>query len=142
MLWGYLAEFWGKLGAVGDYTIEWFQGIGNAVAGAIGGLFEDLAHNFYDIFYVIQWLLEGLQNLFIIIFRPLTWIFNFGKGFFDTAFKTPEELGITTGEIGIFDPKVFQVFNAIPHANLIFAGVGAGLGILFLVFIIKKLSSI
>lgn len=141
-MWGYLSEFWGKIAQVGDYTIAWFQGIGNAVAGAIGGLFEDLIHHFYDILYSLQWFFEGLQNLFVIIFRPLTWIFNFGKGFFDTAFKTPAELGIEIGELGSFGTNVMSVFNAIPYANYIFAGVGAGLGIVFLVFIIKKLSSI
>lgn len=141
-MWGYLAEFWDKLAVVGDYTVAWFQGIGNAVAGAVGSLFEDLIHHFYDIFYVIWWLLDGLQNLFVVIFRPLTWIFNFGKGFFDTAFKTPAELGIEIGSIGSFSSNVQAVFSAIPYANYIFAGVGAGLGILFLVFIIKRLSSI
>ena len=141
-MWGYLAEFWDKLTAVGDYTVAWFQGIGNAVAGAVGSLFEDLIHHIYDIFYTIWWLLDGLQNLFVVIFRPLTWIFNFGKGFFDTAFKTPAELGITIGDIGSFSSNVQAVFNAIPYVNYIFAGVGAGLGILFLVFIIKRLSSI
>jgi hypothetical protein len=141
-MWGYLSEFWDKLVNVGEYTVEWFQGIGNAVAGALGAFFDDLIHNFYDIYYVIQWLLEGLQNLFAVIFRPLTWIFNFGKGFFDTAFKTPAELGIEVGPIGSFSSGVSAVFNAIPYANLIFGGVAAALGIVFLVFLIKKLSSI
>lgn len=141
-MWGYLPEFWDLLVNVGDYTVEWFQGIGNAVAGALGNFFDDLIHNFYDIFYVIQWLLEGLENLFVIIFRPFTWIFNFGKGFFDTAFKTAAELGIEVGPIGSFSSGVSAVFNAIPHANLIFGGVAAALGIVFLVFLIKKLSSI
>lgn len=141
-MWGYLTEFWEKLVNVGDYTIAWFQGIGNAVAGAVGSLFEDLIHHIYDIFYTIWWLLEGLQNLFVVIFRPLTWAFNFGKGFFDTAFKTPGELGIEIGEVGSFGANVFKVFDAIPYFNYIFAGVGAGLGILFLAFIIKKLSAV
>lgn len=141
-MWGYLTEFWGELAQVGDYTIAWFQGIGNAVAGAIGGLFEDLIHHIYDIFYTLWWLLDGLQNLFVIIFRPLTWAFNFGRGFFNVAFKTPEELGIEIGQVGSFGTNVFAFFNAIPYINYIFVGVGAGLGILFLAFIIKRLSSI
>lgn len=141
-MWGYLGEFWNAIIQVGDYTIAWFQGIGNAVAGAVGALFEDLIHHFYDIFYTIWWFLDALQNLFVIIFRPLIWIFNFGKGFFDTAFKTASELGLEIGELGHFGTQVFDFFDTIPYFNYIFAGVGAGLGLLFLVFIVKRLSQV
>jgi len=141
-MWGYLGEFWNAITQVGDYTIAWFQSVGNAVAGAVGSLFEDLIHHFYDIFYTIWWLLDALQDLFVIIFRPLTWVFNFGRGFFYTAFKTPAELGLDIGEVGHFGGNVIAVFNAIPYVNYIFAGVGGALAILFLAFMIKRLSQV
>lgn len=141
-MWGYLGEFWNAITQVGDYTIAWFQSVGNAVAGAVGALFEDLIHHFYDIFYVVWWFLDALQNLFTIIFRPLTWVFSFGKGFFDTAFSSAGDLGLELGEVGHFGGNVMAVFAAIPYANYVFAGVGAGLGILFLAFIIKRLSQV
>ena len=141
-MWGYLGEFWNAITGIGDYTIQWFQNIGNAVAGAVGSLFEDLIHHIYDIFYVIWWFLDSLKDLFSILLLPLTWAFNFGKGFFDTAFKTASELGLTIGPVASFKSSVMDFFNAIPHFNLIFVGVGSIIGIIFLVFIIKKLASI
>ena len=140
-MWGYLTEFWGQIVQIGDYTVEWFQGIGNAVAGAIGGVFENLIHHLYDIFYIVQWFLTGLQDLFSILFKPLAWAFNFGKGLFETAFKTATELGLEEGQIGHFNQSVFDFLNVIPHFNIILLGVAGCLGILFLVFIVKKLST-
>jgi len=139
MVWGYLNEFWDAITGVGEYTIEFFQSVGNAVAGAIGGLFEDLTHHFFDVFYFFGWLFYNLQNLFVIIFRPLTWIFNFVKGFTTSAFSTPEKLGIQLGEMAHFSDNVMAFLNVIPHFNLVLAGVSAGLGILVVSFIVGKI---
>jgi hypothetical protein len=141
-MWGYLGEFWNAITGIGEYTIEWFQNIGNAVAGAIGGLFESLTHLIYDCFYLAWWFLDSLKDLFAILLTPITWAFNFGRGFFYTAFKTPEELGIEIGEIAHFGDEVFALFDAIPYVNYVFLGAGAGIGLLFLGFIIKKLSEV
>lgn len=138
MVWGYLTEFWDKLVDVGDYTIAWFEGIGNAVAGAVGSLFEDLIHHIYDFFYIFQYLFENLGDFFAIIFTPLTWIFNFVKGFFISAFATATEPEITW----TFSEDVISVFQAIPYWNILTFSIGAGLSILTLVFIFKKLSSL
>lgn len=138
MAWGYLSEFWDQLTNVGDYTIAWFQGVGNAVAGAIGSLFEDLIHHFYDIFYVIQYLLDNLQDLFAIITTPLMWIFDFVKGFFVSAFATQ-----TTAEIDwVFPDNVIALFNSIPYWNVFTFAIGTGLTILMLVFVFKRLTSV
>jgi hypothetical protein len=138
MTWGYLTEFWNAITQVGDYTIEFFESIGNAVAGAVGGLFEDLTHHIYDVFYFFGWLYDNLGILFGIIFKPLTWIFNFTKGFLTTAFATPESLNLQLGAMAHFGDNVMAFFNVIPHFTLIFAGISAGLGIFMLSFIIKK----
>lgn len=138
-MWGYLTEFWDKLVAVGEYSIEWFQGVGNAVAGAIGSLFETLIHYLYDYFFLGWWFADSLASLFLILVRPLVWVFNFGRGFFSVAFKTAEELGLETGEVVGFGDNVWAVFDAIPYMNYIFLGVGGIIGLMFLGFIIKKL---
>jgi len=138
MVWGYLAEFWDKLTDVGDYTIEWFQGVGNAVAGAIGSLFEDLIHHLYDVFYIGQYLVDNLQTLFGIIFTPLVWIFNFTKGFFISAFAPPVESEITW----VFPAQILEIFTAIPYWNIFMFALAAGLSVLVLVFIFKRLTSI
>lgn len=138
MIWGYLSEFWDKLVEVGDYPVSWFQGIGNAVAGGVGALFEDLIHHIYDFFYIAQYLVDNLGSLFAIIFTPLTWVFNFVKGFFASAFSAPVEPTITW----TFSAQIVGVFEAIPYWNTLTFAMGAGLSILVLVFIFKRLTSI
>jgi len=138
MAWGYLAEFWGAITQVGDYTIEWFQNIGNSVAGAIGALFEDLIHHLYDLFYIAQYLIDNLGELFGVIFTPLTWIFNFVRGFFISAFADNVEPTITW----VFSDEILSVFQAIPYWNILTLALGSGIAILVLVFIFKRLTSI
>ena len=142
MVWGYLSEFWDAITQEvvesGTYTIDWFKSVGNAVAGAIGALFEDLIHHIYDFFYIGQYLVDNLGNLFAVIFTPLTWIFNFVKGFFNSAFAAPIEPTITW----TFSDNVLTVFNAIPYWNIFTFAIGAGISIIFLVFIFKRLTAI
>jgi hypothetical protein len=137
-LWGYLDEFWSQLTNIGDYTIAWFQGIGNAVAGSVGALFEDLIHHTYDCFYIAQYLIDNLGNLFAIIFTPLTWVFNFVKGFFVSAFATPVEPTITW----TFSSDILAVFQSIPYWSVFTFAIGSGVAILVLVFIFRRLTSV
>jgi len=141
-VWGYLSEFWDAVQQVvvegGTYTTDWFKSIGNAVAGAVGNLFEDLIHHFYDGFYILQYLIDNLGTLFSIIFTPLTWAFNFVKGFFISAFLTPPEPEITW----TFADNVLEVFYAIPYWGVLMFAVGSGIAILILVFIFRRLTSI
>lgn len=140
MTWGYLSEFWDAIGEVvvsaNTYTIDWFQSIGNAVAGAIGALFEDLIHHIYDIFYVGQYLVDNLAVLFGILFTPLSWIFNLVKGFFDSAFQPAVESTISFP----WNAEVLALFNAVPYWNVLMFSISAGLSILILDFILKRLS--
>lgn len=138
-MWGYLSEFWDAITSVGDYTIEWFQSVGNAVAGAIGGLFEDLTHHFYDIFYIIRWFLSNLGNMFIIAFTPLTWIFNFVRGFFVSATSSLEELGLVIPEMDLMSENVVAFFNIFPYFSLLLSGIAGALGLLIILFIAKKI---
>lgn len=140
MVWGYLSEFWDAVAEVvvesGTYTIAWFESLGNAVAGAIGALFEDLIHHIYDIFYIGQYLVDQLQILFGIIFTPLTWIFNFVKGFFDSAFASAVESEISF----TWSADVLAVFNLVPHWNILMFAISAGISILVLAYILRRLS--
>lgn len=142
MSWGYLGEFWNAITQVvvdaGTYTIEWFQSLGNAVAGAIGSLFEDLIHHIYDFFYIAQYILDNLGDLFAVIFTPLTWIFNFVRGFFISAFATPPPAEIEW----VFSDEIINFYQSIPYWNYLTFAIGGGIGILVLVFIFKRLSSI
>lgn len=141
-MWGYLSEFWNEITQVGDYTVAWFQSVGNAVAGAIGGLFEDLTHHFYDIFYIAQWFLDNLGQMISVAFTPLTWIFNFVRGFFVSASMSLEELGIEVPEIDLVSSNVLSALETIPYFTLLLTAIGGVFGLMIIVFIVKKASSI
>jgi len=141
-MWGYLSEFWNAITQVGDYTVAWFQSVGNAVAGAIGGLFEDLTHHFYDIFYIAQWFLDNLGEMLATAFTPLTWIFNFVKGFFVSATMSLEELEIEVPEINLISDNVKAVFEIVPYMNLLLTAIAGVFGLMIVIFIVKRASRI
>ena len=141
-MWGYLSEFWDAITEVGGYTIAWFQSVGNAVAGAIGSIFEDLTHHFYDIFYVVQWFLDNLGDMLSNAFIPLTWIFNFVKGFFVSATMSVEELGIEIPEMTLVSDNVKAVFEIVPYFGLLTTSIAGVFGIMIIIFIAKRASQI
>jgi len=148
MIWGYLSEFWNSITEVVvstldnsiTYTIEFFQSIGNAVAGAIGSLFDDLIHHTYDVFLVVYWIFDQVVDAFAIAFTPLYWVFGFTKGFLASATASLEELGIAVDEFVIYTEVVENFFNAIPYFSYLLTGGGALIGLFFVILIIKKAS--
>lgn len=142
-MWGYLSEFWGAITEVGGYTVAWFESVGNAVAGAVGGLFEDLTHHFYDIFYIVQWFLDNLGDMIAMAFIPLAWVFNFVKGFFVSAGMSLEELGIEVPEgLSLVSANVLAVFEIVPYFNLLLTAIAGVFGLMVFVFIIKRASQL
>ena len=132
MVWEYLAQFWDKLVAVGDYSVAWFQGIGNAVAGALGQFFDTIFHNANDLIVFIGWLFSNIKAIFLFLLSPITYFFTFIKTFFATFNTTPP----TPAFSYTFSPDVLAVFDAIPHFDVLKLVLGAiviffgGLGIL------------
>lgn len=140
-MWGYLSEFWDAITEVGGYSVEWFQNIGNAVAGAIGSIFQDLTHHFYDIFYVVQWFLDNLGSMLSTAFLPLTWVFNFVKGFFVSASMSLAELEIEVPEsMNLISDNVIAVFEIVPYFNLLLTAIAGVFGLMVIVFIVKNAS--
>lgn len=135
MTWGYLSEFWNAITSVGDYTVEFFQSIGNAVAGAIGSLFEFFIHTFSDIFTYAGWFFENIGHIFSLLFSPINFIFNFLKSFISSAVASPTE---TT--IWAFPDQVKSVFSAIPYWNTIVVVLLACVLILVSVSLLRHLS--
>jgi hypothetical protein len=141
-MWGYLTEFWSAVQQVGDYPVAWFQSVGNAVAGAIGGIFEDLTHHFYDIFYICEWFLSNLGTMLNNAFTPLIWIFNFVRGFFVSATMTREQLGISIPQFTLLTDNVRAFFEIVPYFNLLLTAIAGCFGILIVLYIVRRASSV
>lgn len=138
MVWDYLAQFWDAVVAVTvggvEYTVGWFQAIGNAVAGAVGNLFEFLIRGFSDFIVFLGWSGEMLGDIFGAIISPLNFIFLFFKSFFVSLSSSPYVPDFT-----LFDHRYFDV---IPYFSVI-SGVLAMCFILYITFTaIKHLTHI
>lgn len=101
------------------------------LADIVSGLF----HNFADIFYSIQYIFDNLVNVFVIVFSPINFAFNFIKGFFDGINSTPPETAISW----TFSDEILAVFNTIPYWSVLMFAIGGALSILILIFIISLL---
>jgi len=126
MIWGYLEEFWGAITTLPSYTIVYFQNIGNAVAGALGNLFEFLNHSLSDVFIFGGWFFSTLGNLFSKLWLPVNYIFSFFSAFVGKAFATPEPKNIWS-----FNDEIIAVFDTIPYWSEM--GFVLGLGILIII---------
>lgn len=110
MEWGYLSEFWNAITGVGEYTVEFFQSIGNAVGGAMGNLFEFVNHSLSDVFVFGGWFFSTLANLFSKLWLPVGYLFNFFSAFVSKAFSSP-----IVENIWGFSDEIMSVFNRIPY---------------------------
>jgi hypothetical protein len=86
-------------------------------------------------FYYADYLIQSFITLLAVIFQPLAFAFNFVKGFF-VGIATPAP---ATAIAWTFGSQITGVFNAIPYWSLFTFATGAGISILFLMFIIKQL---
>ena len=136
-MWGYLSEFWNQLTTVvveaGEYTASWFQGVGNAVAGAVGNLFDFALHFFNDVAVLIGWVGTSLKEMLSMFFLPLQYIFSFLKNLFVSAFSAP----ITPEHLYTFDNEILGVFNAIPYWAEVKVVLGISLSVVMLFFVLK-----
>ena len=134
-MWGYLSEFWNAITGVGDYTVAFFQSIGNAVAGAVGSLFDFFIHAFSDIVVYAGWFFENLGHIFTLLFSPINFIFNFLKSFISSAVATPP-----TATTWAFTDQIKDVFNAIPLWSTVVLVLGSCILLLTGVSLLRHLS--
>jgi hypothetical protein len=128
MNWGYLSEFWNSVSTstinAWEYSQAWFYNIGNAVAGAVGNLFDFINHYFSDLLTFISWFAHSLSFIFYQLLSPVKYIFTFSSSFFDNAFNSP----IPPDEFLGFSTTTISFLNSLPYWNLI----GTALGIMLL----------
>lgn len=131
MVWNYFSQFWNAIQEVvvggAAYTIEWFQSIGNAVAGAIGSFFDVIVHYIMDLFILIGWMGSVLKNIFLALLAPINYIFTFIKVFFSKAFSSTLPDPEATYS---FSSDIISIFEAIPHWTIFGSVLGAVLVII------------
>lgn len=135
MTWGYLGEFWNSITQVGDYTITFFQNIGNAVAGAIGNLFSFINHSLSDLFVFGGWFAENLGSIWDKIVLPFQYLLQFLKSFVTKAVATPT----TNEDIWSFTTQIKEVFSAIPFWSVLISVLFIAILIIVIISILKQI---
>jgi hypothetical protein len=119
MVWGYLSEFWSQVSSTTinawEYTQEWFYNIGNAVAGAIGNLFDFIIHYFNDLLMFFAWIGYNFGIILSQVIAPLRYVFIFTKSFASTCFSTPVLPEDLTG----FSTTTSSFLQSLPYWNVI-----------------------
>lgn len=95
---------------------------------------DEILHLIKDYFYVWQWLLDELKDLMAVVFAPLSWIFNFSKGFLFGAGSPPQEITHY-----VFTAQIIGIFQDFPYFNSLLTAIACGLGILVVAFIFRKI---
>jgi len=132
-MWGYLDRFWNAITQVGDYTIEWFQNIGNAVAGAIGGMFDWLIHYVGDAFIFLGWIFAILKELILAFLSPVAYTFNLLKSFTLSAFSGAQAPPVSY----TFSNEIMSVFNAIPYWSILCSIIGVAILVILGIVILR-----
>ena len=126
-MWGYLTEFWNAITGVvveaGNYTADFFQSIGNAVAGAIGGAFDWFLHFGFDTYTFIRWVADSFSQLFVFLTSPLSYFYQFLKAFFVNISAPPT--GIDSG-LTQYATSTLDIFQAIPYWDTLTLILGVG----------------
>lgn len=97
---------------------------------------DDILHIAFDCFNVARYIFSNMGALFALLFTPLAGLFNFVKGFFNGIVSTPPATAISW----VFPSNIMAVFNAIPYFSVIEYACGAGLSVLFIIFVFKELT--
>jgi hypothetical protein len=141
-MWEYLSQFWDSITEVvldlGTFTIEWFESVGNAVAGAIGGMFNWLIHYVNDFFILMGWIFSILKELVNAFTLPISYIFNFLKSFTISAFGNP----ITPDVNYSFASYVISALENIPYWEYIGTILGITISVIAGVSLLKLITNI
>jgi len=115
MVWTYLSQFWDSVANAtvtsGEYTVAWFQSLGNAVAGAIGSVFDSIFHVAIDAFIIIGYIINILFIFFKGLIRPIDYFFNYLLSGMSALFAP---LSYTPAESWSIPTNIIEIFNAIP----------------------------
>ena len=63
-----------------EFSVEFFESIGQAVAGYLGGFFEPIFHSLLDFFISLIYFGQYVFAILASLFAPVLYVFNFLKG--------------------------------------------------------------
>lgn len=138
-MWGFFDEYWSAITsstvAAGEHTVDWFQNIGLAVAGAIGNLFNFALRFFNDAIIFFGWIFSLIGNIITIFLLPITWIFSFLKALLLAGFASPTDTNYT------WLISVNQILESVPYWTELMTALTIGLSIAFIFYVFRRLEN-
>lgn len=126
----YLSQFWEAITSATEGTIEWFESVGNAVAGALGNLLFYPLQAIFDILLAVAYLFTLLWNFLIFLFKPILFLSVFLVNAFLGIFQPVEPEDIFDG---VDFSAAIAFFEALPFWSLfVFTITGALWVLLFM----------
>jgi len=112
----YLGQFWDAITAATEGTVEWFESLGNAVAGALGNLLFYPLQAIFDVLLAIAYLFNLLWLFLSFLFKPILFLGVFLVNAFTGIFEpvAPEDI---FGGVD-FAPAI-AFFEALPLWSLL-----------------------
>lgn len=121
---GYLSEFWSAVTSATADTAEWFQSLGNAVAGALGNLLFYPLQVIVDFGLAIAYLFSRLFDIIAYLMAPFIYFFGFLIAAINALFTTitpPDSV------IPVTTTTLFTTLGTIPLFPVFLGVVTAGL---------------
>lgn len=76
-----MSQFWDQVTSVlvdgGNYTVAWFQSLGNAVAGAVGSVFDSIFHVILDVMFSFSYIVDILFGFFRALIKPIDYFISY-----------------------------------------------------------------
>lgn len=137
MIINYLLQFWNAITSAAVGTIEYFQSLGNAVAGAIGNVVLTPAHYVVDFFLVLSFLFENLRIVFYSILLYLNYIFIYFK-----EVITKIDFSTAANPFAVLPTDAITFFNSIPYFSTFTGVIIAGVMAIALIKILEMFRNI
>lgn len=116
MIWSYLSQFWDQVSSVivtsGEYTVAWFQSLGNAVAGAVGSVFDGVFHVLLDIMFSVSYVVDIFMKFFRALIKPIDYFVNYLWSGLSSLFAP---LDYDPELTNLLPVEIADLFNNIPY---------------------------
>lgn len=132
----YLSQFWDAIAAATEGTIEWFESVGNAVAGALGNLLFYPLQAIFDILLAVAYLFNLLWHFLVFLFKPILFLGAFIVNAFLGIFQPVEPEDIFGG---VDFTAAIAFFEALPFWSLFVLTITGALWILLFIKTMKSL---
>lgn len=119
----YLSQFWDSITSATADSVEWFQSLGNAVAGAMGNILLYPLQVMVDFGLAIVYFVSQVWSLISIFFAPFWFVVAWATAVVNAATQTYQ----TSPLFSEVTADVSNFFNSLPYWSALTSVIAAGI---------------